>query len=256
MPLLESNDVTLYYEEHGQGYPVLAFSPGGLTATVDWWQHPAAPIDVTRVLSDDYRVIVMDQRNAGGKSHGPISETDSWDTYLRDHLALLDHLGIQRCHLYGQCIGGPFVLSLLREQPQRFSCAVLAQPIGRLGPLPEEKGASFITWADLVSQRSDVDDAVIESFYLNLYGPGFGYSIDREFAKRCQTPCMVLAGNDDTHPFDYAEELAGLLPDSIFIPEWKSGEDLAPAARRIKQFLSDHTPKAADGSVAHQLPRG
>ena len=55
MPILEANGAPLYYEEHGEGYPILAF-------------------DEPRVLSDQYRVIVMDQRNAGGKSHGPIGE--------------------------------------------------------------------------------------------------------------------------------------------------------------------------------------
>ena len=242
MPILEANDVTLYYEEHGEGYPILAFSPGGLTATVDWWQHRAAAIDVTKVFSDEYRVVVMDQRNAGGRSKGPISAVDGWDTYMRDHIALLDHLGIDRCHLYGQCIGGPFVLSLLREQPERFPCAVLAQPIGRIGPLPETKHDSFLTWADLLKDRPDVSDDVIESVYQNLYAPGFGYCIDREFASQCQTPCIVLAGDDDVHPFEYAEELAGLLPNATFIPKWKSGEALDAATERIRSFLREHTP--------------
>lgn len=245
MPVLETDDATLYYEEYGEGYPILAFSPGGLTATIDWWRHPAAPIDVTKVLSDEYQVIVMDQRNAGGKSSGRMSAADGWHTYLRDHLNLLDHLKIERCHLYGQCIGGPFVFSLLREQPERFSCAVLAQPIGRLGPLSKEKNASFVTWAELTRQRPEVNDEVIESIYLNLYGPGFGYSIDRDFARHCETQCLVLAGNDEAHPFDYAEEVAGLLPNSIFIPDWKTGEALTAATERIKQFLREHTPRTA-----------
>ena len=242
MPSFESGDVTIYYEEFGDGFPILAFSPGGQTATIDWWQHRAAAIDVTKVLSDEYRVIVMDQRNAGGRSHGPISADDGWQTYMRDHIALLDHLGIERCHLYGQCIGGPFVLSLLREQPERFPCAVLAQPIGRIGPLPEAKHPSFITWAEMLQGRPDVNDSVIDSIYFNLYGPGFGYSVDREYASRCQTPCLVLAGDDDVHPFEYAEELAGLLPNSIFIPEWKKGQSLVTATERIKSFLREHTP--------------
>jgi len=245
MPSFQYDGVTLYYEEYGQGFPLLAFSPGGLTATIDWWQHPAAPIDVTKVFSDEHRVIVMDQRNAGGRSNGPITAADSWHTYMRDHIALLDHIGIERCHLYGQCIGGPFVLSLLREQPERFPCAVLAQPIGRMGPLPETKNDSFLTWAGLLSGRPDVNDDVIESVYQNLYAGGFGYSIDREFASHCQTPAIVLPGNDEAHPFDYAEELARLLPNASFIPEWKTGAALEAATQRIRDFLRQHTPIVA-----------
>jgi hypothetical protein len=45
---------------------------------------------------------------------------------------------------------------------------------------------------------------VLESFYQNLYGPGFAYSVDRAFVASCQTPCLVLAGNDAAHPFAIA----------------------------------------------------
>jgi hypothetical protein len=134
------------------------------------------------------------------------------------------------------------VLSLLREAPERFACAVLAQPIGRLGPFPKDRSPAFVTWANLVSDRPDVDDRVIDSVYMNLYGPGFGYSVDREFAKQCRTPCLVLAGNDEAHPFDYAEELASLLPNAAFIPEWKTGDALRAATDRIRGFLREHTP--------------
>jgi pimeloyl-ACP methyl ester carboxylesterase len=243
MPSFESGDVTLYYEEIGGGFPILAFSPGGLTSTIDWWKHRAAAIDATAAFSDEYRVMVMDQRNAGGKSTAPITAEDGWNSYLADHVALLDHLGIEQCHLYGQCIGGPFVLNLLRAQPHRFPCAVLAQPIGRMGPLPEAKHASHVTWAEMMMQRPGVTQEVTDSVYMNLYESGFAYSVDKEFITRCQTPCMVLAGNDEVHPFDYAEALAGLLPNSLFIPKWRDNEEMLKSATdRIRAFLKEHTP--------------
>ena len=83
---------------------------------------------------------------------------------------------------------------------------------------------------------------VLEAFYQNLYGPGFVYSVDRAFVSSCQTPCLVLAGNDAAHPFPISEEVAKLLPHAEFIPEWKEGAPLAAAKARMKQFLRDHTP--------------
>ena len=41
---------------------------------------------------------------------------------------------------------------------------------------------------------------MLDAFYQNLYGPGFVYSVDRAFVSSCQTPCLVLAGNDEAHP--------------------------------------------------------
>jgi hypothetical protein len=78
--------------------------------------------------------------------------------------------------------------------------------------------------------------------YRNMYGPGFAYSVDRDFVRSCQTPCLVLAGNDAAHPFAIAEEIAELLPHAEFIPEWKAGEALETAKARMKAFLADHTP--------------
>src|SRR5439155_19010763 len=93
-----------------------------------------APFDPTEEIAGEYRVIVMDQRNAS-QSWAPITAADGWQSYRDRHLAILDHLGIDRCHLLGQCIGaGGFPFSLLSAQPERFSAAVLMQPSGRIGP--------------------------------------------------------------------------------------------------------------------------
>jgi pimeloyl-ACP methyl ester carboxylesterase len=77
-------------------------------------------------LGSSFRVIAMDQRNAGGRSRAPITARDGWHTYTGDHIAVLDHLGIDRCHLYGQCIGGSFIMSMLKTRPERVVSAVLA----------------------------------------------------------------------------------------------------------------------------------
>jgi pimeloyl-ACP methyl ester carboxylesterase len=143
MPSFRANGATIHYEEFGQGFPILTFAPAGLQSTIAVWSQPSAPINPTTELAAGFRVIAMDQRNAGGRSHAPITAQDDWSTYTADHLALLDHLGIDRCHLYGQCIGGSFILSLLKMQPERVASAVLAQPIGRVGALPPNRSARF-----------------------------------------------------------------------------------------------------------------
>src|SRR5207245_3028919 len=51
------------------------------------------------------------------------------------HLAVHDHLRIARCHLYGQCIGGSFTLSLLKAQPQCVA-AVLGRGWSRSSSIP------------------------------------------------------------------------------------------------------------------------
>jgi pimeloyl-ACP methyl ester carboxylesterase len=240
MPTFQHRDATIYYEEYGQGFPILTFAPAGLQSIIDVWHGSSAPVNPITEFAAGFRVIVMDQRNAGGRSRAPITAQDGWHTYTADHVALLDHLRVDRCHLYGQCIGGSFILSLLKVQPDRVASAVLAQPIGRVGPMPAARTARFETWAKSLTDHQEATEPVLDALFENLYGPGFVYSVDRAFVSSCGTPCLILAGNDDAHPLPISEELAKLLPSVEFIQEWKTGAALAAAKPRILEFLAKH----------------
>lgn len=243
MATFDHHGATLYYEEFGKGFPILTFAPAGLQSTIAVWSDASAPINPTTEFAANYRVIAMDQRNAGGKSRAPITAHDGWHSYAADHIALLDHLKIERCHLYGQCIGGSFIMSLLKAQPQRIAGAVLAQPIGRVGPMKPGRAARFDTWAKSLEDHPEATGQVLDAFYQNLYAPGYLYSVDRAFVSGCKTPCLVLAGNDEAHPYPISEETAKLLPNAEFIPEWKTGAALEAARVRVREFLERHTPR-------------
>jgi pimeloyl-ACP methyl ester carboxylesterase len=242
MPTIEHRGATIYYEEHGQGFPILTFAPAGLQSTIAVWGQPMAPINPVAEFAGNCRVIVMDQRNAGGRSRAPLTAHDGWDSYTADHLAVLDHLRIDRCHLYGQCIGGSFILNLIKRHPERVQAAVLAQPIGRVGPMAAGRPARFNGWAETLKDHPEATEPVLDAFYRNLYAAGFTYCCDRDFAKTVKQPCLVLAGNDEAHPWPISEELSKLLPNCEFVPEWKTEPALTAAKARVKEFLAKHTP--------------
>ena len=255
MPTLERDGATIYYEEHGSGFPLLLLAPGGLNSAVPFWHR--MPLNPIAEFSNEFRVIAMDQRNAGNSS-GPLEPNDAWGMYARDQLAVLDHLGIEQCHLYGQCIGGPFIFSLLKAQPQRVACAVIAQTIGRVGAMPPSRSDNFDAWVKTLKDHPEATDEVIEAFYQNLYGPGFVYSVDRTFVSGCQTPCLVLAGNDAAHPLPISEEVAKLLPHAEFIQEWKEGAPLAaargPARTDPALGTESHYPNTPRLPLPHRRP--
>jgi pimeloyl-ACP methyl ester carboxylesterase len=242
MPTIQHHGATIHYQEYGQGFPILTFAPAGLRSVISVWGQPMAPINPTTEWAAEYRVIAMDQRNAGGRTHAPITARDGWDDYTADHMAVLDHLRIDRCHLYGQCIGGSFIINMLKHHPERVASAVLAQPIGRVGPLAPGRNANFAGWADTLTDHPEATPAVLDAFYQNLYAAGFVYCADREFVKTIKAPCLLLAGNDDAHPWPISEELSKLLPNCEFITEWKAGAALEAARPRVKAFLAKHTP--------------
>jgi pimeloyl-ACP methyl ester carboxylesterase len=242
MPSIEHHGAHIHYEEFGRGFPVLTFAPAGLASVIDVWSQASAPINPTTEWAANYRVIAMDQRNAGGQSHAPITARDGWDSYTSDHIAVLDHLRIDRCHLYGQCIGGSFIINMLKHHPERVASAVLAQPIGRVGAMAPGRPARFNAWAEALKDHSEATEPVLDAFCRNLYAAGFVYCADREFVKTIKTPCLVLAGNDEAHPGPISEELSKLIPNCEFVPEWKSGAALDAARLRVKEFLAKHTP--------------
>jgi pimeloyl-ACP methyl ester carboxylesterase len=241
MPSFEHHGAHIYYEEFGQGFPILTFAPAGLRSVISVWGQPMAPINPTTDFAKDFRVIVMDQRNAGGQSRAPITAKDGWDDYTADHIAVLDHLRIDKCHLYGQCIGGSFIINMLKHHPERVQGAVLAQPIGRVGPMAG-RTANFNGWAESVKDRPDVNEAVLDAFNANLYASGFVYCADRDFVKTIKAPCLILAGNDEAHPWPISEELSKLIPGCEFVREWKTEPALTPARARVTEFFREHTP--------------
>ena len=138
MPVLKRKDGEIHYEEYGQGYPVLLFAPGGMRSRAEMWHapagRPAAPwSDWTQSLAAaPYRVIAMDQRNAG-RSRTAIEADHGWHTYAADHFALMDHLGLYRFHTLGGCIGSSFCLKL---------CEIGAQPDQRRGVAEPDRPAT------------------------------------------------------------------------------------------------------------------
>jgi len=238
MPVFQRDDVSLYYEEFGVGYPILLFAPGGMRSAIEFWHR--SPFDPTRELAADLRVIAMDQRNAG-RSRGPVSAADGWHTYAADHLALLDHLGIARCHLMGGCIGSSYCLGLIKAAPERVSAAVLQNPIG----LSPANRSAFIEmfdgWANaLKTDHPALTEEALAAFRGNMYGGDFVFSVTRDFVRSCKTALMVLAGDDLYHPTEVAREIAALAPNAELILKWKTPEVVGDAVARVRAFLKAH----------------
>jgi pimeloyl-ACP methyl ester carboxylesterase len=240
MPTMVRGETSIHYETWGDGYPVVLFAPGGMRSSIALWDR--APFHPIRELSSKFRVIAMDQRNAG-TSHGPVQASDGWDTYTEDHLALLDELGVARCHVLGMCIGSAFCLGLMMRAPERVTAAVLEQPIGLSGNNREVFHQMFDGWAEeLAAARPDIPRAALSSFRHNLYGGDFAFSASREQVKKCPLPLLVLRGNDIYHPSDVSEELARIAPNGTLIQSWKEGDALSRALVRVKEFLDANTP--------------
>jgi len=241
MAVFESGSVSIHYDLEGDGFPVLLIAPGGMRSANELWNTmPWNP----RTLADDYRVIGMDQRNAG-RSHAPVSADDGWHTYTADQLALLDHLGIDRCHVIGMCIGGPYIAALLLAAPDRFASAVMLQPVG---VEPDENNRSafhdmFDQWSEAcAAAHPEATPDTWRAFRSNMWDGDFVLTATERSLASVTTPLMVAQGNDLYHPADTSRRIAAAVPGCEFVEEWKQGAALAGFDATVRDFLGRHTP--------------
>lgn len=239
MPVFTEGDVSIHYDLEGAGHPVLLIAPGGMRSANDLWEH--MPWNPRVALAGDHRLIGMDQRNAG-RSTAPIGPTDGWDTYTGDQLRLLDHLGVDRCHVVGMCIGGPYIMNLLTTDPGRFTAAVLLQPVG----IDDNRAAlfeMFDQWADgLAVDHPDLTVDDWHSFRSNMWDGEFVLTASAEDVASVRTPMLVAMGSDLYHPEATSRAIADLAPNVTFVEEWKEGDALARFDDLARRFLADHTP--------------
>lgn len=248
MPVLKRPDGEIRYEVHGSGFPVLLFAPGGLRSRLEMWSSPAGGpprpwADWTRVLpAAGFTAIAMDQRNAG-QSVADIEADHGWHTYAADHLALMDHLGFEKFHVLGGCIGGSFCLKAVEAAPRRATAAVLQNPIGLHPEHSEYFPESHAEWsAEQRAARPGLSAAALAGFGHNMWSRDFVFCVDRDFARACPVPTFLLPGTDIPHPAATSAELAELLPGVEVLADWRAPDHLAVQERRVVAFLRANTP--------------
>jgi hypothetical protein len=196
------------------------------------------------VYGEDFRLIAMDQRNAG-RSVGPLDTVDPWGSYARDQLGLLDHLGIDKFHVMGCCIGGSYILKLIEQAPARVVAAVLEQPIGIVDTNAHLFDTMWRAWGTgLAEQRPDIDARTVEEFGTRMWSGDFVLSVPKDFLPTCTTPLLVLPGMDEYHPTATGREIAALAPRGEVLEPWKETPDqIHQAVEVVRQFLRRHTPE-------------
>ncbi len=134
MPITDAPGFRMYYEIHGDGFPLLLIN--GLGSDHREWlgQLPA--------FAARFRVAVFDNRGAGDSDvpPGPYTTAGMAD----DAAALLAALGIGRAHVLGVSLGGMIAQELALRHPARVARLVLActTPGGKAAARPSDEALS------------------------------------------------------------------------------------------------------------------
>ncbi|MHA6622821.1 alpha/beta fold hydrolase [Pseudonocardia sp. DLS-67] len=130
MPTAVADGIPTRYEVAGSGPPLLMFSPGGFDSTLESWRTVGIyrRLALLEQLTARYTCITFDRRESG-RSGGRV-ERLSWSHYVAQAVGLLDHLGIERAHLMGGCVGCSTAAAMAVERPDRVRSMVLFSPAG------------------------------------------------------------------------------------------------------------------------------
>jgi pimeloyl-ACP methyl ester carboxylesterase len=116
MPTVNVNDISLAYETHGSGEPLVLISGIGYDR---WEWHKLAP-----GLAEHFTVIVFDNRGVGqtDKPAGPYTAQLLAD----DTAGLIQSLGYERAHVLGHSMGGYIAQALALNHPELIDRLILA----------------------------------------------------------------------------------------------------------------------------------
>jgi pimeloyl-ACP methyl ester carboxylesterase len=120
MSVFETSGLSLSYEVHGEGQPVLLIHGFASSGKVNW-------IDtgwVEALTWAGYQVITLDNRGHGqsDKPHDP--EVYYPNQMAEDAVALLDHLGIERAAVLGYSMGARIAAFMAYGHPERVVAAI------------------------------------------------------------------------------------------------------------------------------------
>ncbi|MBE7375042.1 pyrimidine utilization protein D [Pseudomonas lopnurensis] len=263
----------MHYELHGRmepDAPTLVLS-SGLGGAAAFWT-PQLP-----ALTQDYRVLVYDQRGTG-RSPANLPAGYSIGSMAVELLELLDTLGIRRCHFIGHALGGLVGLQIALLRPQLLQSLV---PINawsspnphsarcfavRLNLLRDSGPAAYVQaqslflypadWIAANGERLARDDAHALAHFppttnlVRRIEALLAFDIEAELS-RISTPTLLIANRDDMLvPWQRSRHLAERLPNArLQLLEYgghaSSVSDSAPFNRLLLEHLAQMRDQAA-----------
>ncbi len=117
MPVTHVNDVDLYYETYGEGFPIVLAH--GYCASINLWKHQIP------LLAERYQVIAYDARGHGLSSAPAGKEHYALNHLVADMLALLQHLGVEQAYIAGHSMGGATTAGFAARYPEMTKAALI-----------------------------------------------------------------------------------------------------------------------------------
>lgn len=165
MSYFKYNDKLCYYEEHGDGIP-LVFLHGNTASSVMF-------SDVAKLFDRDYKVVLIDFVGHGKSERLEQFSTDLWFDEALQVIAFLEQKHYKKVYLIG-CSGGALVaINVALERPD-LVCKVIADSFEGKVPLQE--------FVQSIGEEREISkqDKVVKNFYYLMHGDDWEKVVDND----------------------------------------------------------------------------
>lgn len=231
--MVNVNGTQLYYEEAGQGQPLLFVH--GMCGDASVWA------DQMRRLSPHFRCVAYDRR---GHSRSPLGEIGQRTVELHadDAAELITGLDLAPCILVGSSGGARVAFDVVRRYPQLVTGAVLSEPpLMALDPVESQSFVSTIKPAVEAGVAQGGPAAAVDAFF-EIVCPGLWKTLD---VARRDVPYRANAAElfgDLTMPTYQVspDDLARIAVPCLIM----RGSESIPLFRSVADMLARHIPGA------------
>jgi pimeloyl-ACP methyl ester carboxylesterase len=274
MPKVKVDDIQIYYEVKGEGFPLVMIN--GLSDNLDCWDPR-----LIEALSKKFKLILFDNRDVGRTDMSDREYT--MKSFADDTAGLMDSLGISKAYVLGISMGGMIAQELVLNYPEKVAKLVLcstgsqwcfSQDVSRImlavGELPPEELTRMILSlkvatdfpSDFLKQQPFVVICFTSDFVkekpdlVNLiFQRAAAHPISKEGWRRqlnairgfntqgrlqqIKVPTFVLHGRKDVEiPPENGSILAEAIPNSKLVYLEKSAHYLAEEIREVINVLT------------------
>ena len=202
--------VNIYYEVHGEGFPMILAH--GLGGNAGEWRFQ------TSVFCEHYQVILWDMRGQGQSDCPTDPNLYGQDICANDLLGILDHLQVSQAYVGGTSLGGGVATNFALAHPERVAALLIFDSSSSGGiPIPEKARAMRLKTVEIAESQgmSALADYILEANPNLAVRGGQGQNDDEAKALRDR----FLRGDAK----GYANTVRGMLAAVPFPPEKLAG---------------------------------
>ncbi len=221
---IDINGIKFYYEELGEGPPLILIH-GGISTSRSGWEP------CYEFFAKYFRVIALDSRGHG-KSENPSKELN-YRRMADDTVAFIKELGLEKPFICGWSDGGQIALEIGIEYPDAAKALVAG---GTMSEMTEHYTEGMKAWGlngpgdvDVPKLRRTVPEfaAALKEIHSHVYGEDYWEelldissrmwfnpdSFPKEKIRKISTPTLIIQGDrDEAVPLDDAVQIYNMLP--------------------------------------------